>query len=216
MSTMVKGNEKGFTLIEIMIVIAIIGILASIAIPQFMTYRMRSYNSAAKAIVHNLRSDNANLNSELGVYGHTEAIAAIRSAADAGAGAADTRAVQALSAPATTTLAGARLSGRTTETVPRAMAIPIALGHHMVANCLDINDASNQTSYTIFTRHIKGDTAYAVDGDIENSIYSVSNPAWPNLAGLQATPVNPTLAFADEIRNAAGGGSPTAAWTLIP
>jgi type IV pilus assembly protein PilA len=41
------NNQKGFTLIELMIVIAIIGILSAIAIPNFLEYRKKGMDSAA-------------------------------------------------------------------------------------------------------------------------------------------------------------------------
>jgi prepilin-type N-terminal cleavage/methylation domain-containing protein len=48
------NNKKGFTLIELMIVIAIIGILAAIAIPNFIAYRNKSFCSRAESDANNL------------------------------------------------------------------------------------------------------------------------------------------------------------------
>jgi prepilin-type N-terminal cleavage/methylation domain-containing protein len=52
MKTVQKATKDGFTLVEIMIVVAIIGLLAAIAIPNFMSNRTRSQ---ATACINNMR-----------------------------------------------------------------------------------------------------------------------------------------------------------------
>jgi type IV pilus assembly protein PilA len=62
------SKQEGFTLIELMIVVAIIGILAAIAIPNFLQYQMKSRQSEAKTNLMAIKTSEVSWQGERGCY----------------------------------------------------------------------------------------------------------------------------------------------------
>lgn len=61
-------RESGFTIVELMVVVAIIGILAAIAIPGYIGYRLRSERSVAWSDLQTLRLLEEQFYAENGIY----------------------------------------------------------------------------------------------------------------------------------------------------
>jgi type IV pilus assembly protein PilA len=61
-------RTRGFTLIELMLAVAIIGILAAIAIPNFVSFQRRSKASEAKANLAAIRTAESSYFSEYGTH----------------------------------------------------------------------------------------------------------------------------------------------------
>ena len=68
-------SKKGFTLIELMIVVAIIGILAAIAIPNFLRFQAKSKQSEAKTNLGGIFTAQTSYFSENNVFGDFAQIA---------------------------------------------------------------------------------------------------------------------------------------------
>lgn len=66
--TSCKSRMSGFTLIELMIVVAIIGILAAIAIPNFINYQCKSKQSEAKYALGFIRTNQESYLAEYNTY----------------------------------------------------------------------------------------------------------------------------------------------------
>jgi type IV pilus assembly protein PilA len=68
MTKLIRNNQKGFTLIELMIVVAIIGILAAIAIPNFLSYQLKSKTAEAKTNIGGIKASQEAFRAEYDFY----------------------------------------------------------------------------------------------------------------------------------------------------
>ncbi len=66
------GHRSGFTLIELMITVAIVGILASIAIPQYEVFLLRSKRAELPLNIDGIRTVEQGYHAEWGYYTATE------------------------------------------------------------------------------------------------------------------------------------------------
>ncbi len=198
--TMHKNDEKGFTLVELMIVVAIIGILAAIAIPQFAAYRIRAFNTSALSDVKNLATTEAAFLADYQGFATTNQVpqtSKLNVDTATAAALATARGAAGVAIPGVLITGGARdivtnnvqrdfLIAQDGSGTNRATLLGVSRDVEIVANSSGPYD-----SYTAVSKHIQGNTMYGVDSDV-TTVYQYQDPASTTIKAGTPLPVNAT------------------------
>lgn len=205
-------NSKGFTLIELMIVVAIIGILAAIAIPQFAQYRMRAFNTSAESDLRNLKTAQEVLMGDHQHYGVTAE-----------------GSLQPTTVPTAATLDGpknaatADKSGATVvgnhPTTSKIHAIGFGVGNSV---SIKATADSQFSAFNAYSHHFQGNRIFGTEGDSTAIMYCQGEGSGKSFVGqtgecatIGKCPASPTQTEIQITESTDCGGDIVSKWTAM-